>query len=119
MKRTSFLCALVAGAMLVPAVSFGQSAAGSTSRAGGSGGASSNPLLGGTGTYGSAAQGSTTGGGAYTLPNANIAAINETFRRLDRNGDSVLSMEEFHAAYAKPVGGGSSTSAKKSRRTSR
>jgi len=68
----------------------------------------SNPLIGGTGTYGSAAQGSTTGGGAYSVPLGNIAAIDETFRRLDRNGDGVVSQEEFRAGYAtRFVGSGS------------
>ena len=83
-----------------------------------SNGDATNPLLGGTGTYGSAAQGSTTGGGAYSIPNPNVAAIDETFRRLDRNGDSVLSIEEFRSAYAKPVGNASANGVKKRERAS-
>lgn len=111
MNRTSSLCAAIAFAVLTP-LAFGQltgTSTGTTSSAGDA----TNPLLGGTGTYGSAAQGSTTGGGAYSMPHPNTAAIDENFRRLDRNGDGVLSMEEFRAGYATPVKGGATETRKK------
>lgn len=95
---------------MIPAGSLAQSttttAPGSSVSVGGSAGASSNPLLGGTGSYGSAAQGSTTGGGAYTRPAASTQMVDEAFRRLDRNGDGTLTIEEFRAGYTTvPVGG--------------
>jgi hypothetical protein len=126
MKPTSFsVIALVAATL--PAASFAQSpgtaagssgAAGATSSAAGnaggsSGGNVSNPLIGGPGTYGSAAQGSITGGGAYTRPTGGTAAIDEAFRRLDRNGDGTLTIEEFRAGYGSTLIGGGGTSAKK------
>ena len=115
MKRTLSLLAVMA---LNSGIAIGQTAGASTST-GGSGGASTNPLLGGTGTYGTAAQGSTTGGGAYSVPNPNTGAIDESFRRLDRNGDGVLSMDEFRAGYARPVGGGATPGAVKKRSNAR
>lgn len=101
-------------AAMLPALGFAQSSGtgpgGVTTSTGGSGGASSNPLLGGTGSYGSAAQGSTTGGGGYVVPTGPTAAIDETFRRLDLNGDGTLTIQEFRAGYAtRPVGGGPGT----------
>jgi hypothetical protein len=89
-------------------------AAGTTGSVGGSAGASSNPLIGGTGTYGTAAQGSVDGGGAYSVPTGADALATEAFRRLDRNGDGVLSIEEFRAGYAtRPVGAGNGSGAAK------
>ena len=92
-------------------------AGGTTGSVGGSAGASSNPLIGGTGTYGTAAQGSVNGGGAYSVPTGADALATEAFRRLDRNGDGVLSMEEFRAGYAtRLVGGNAGGAAKKKSR---
>jgi hypothetical protein len=118
------LVALVAAAL--PVASFAQTpgtAAGISGSAAGASGASaagnstggdvSNPLIGGTGTYGTAAQGSTTGGGAYTRPAGGTAAIDETFRRLDRNGDGLVSLEEFRAGYGTSFIGGGTTPVRK------
>ena len=114
MKPLSSFCAIVGLIATLPTLALGQTPGASTSTSSTTtDSGATNPLLGGTGTYGTAAQGSTTGGGAYSIPNPNGAAIDETFRRLDRNGDSVLSMEEFRSAYAKPVGADSGAKARK------